>query len=185
MKLLTYTRQNISRPEAIAVDAVISETAETLAPELGEAIRIESVAGDDLWLVHAQPVQFRSTLLAILRNGMEATTDGGTLTIEAANVVMPDFAGSPGKQQSDGAYVMISVTDRGTGMAPDVAERAFEPFYTQKGLAKNLGLGLSTAQGFAVQSGGRITIDSEEGRGTTVQLYLPRWRARGSEDSKA
>ncbi len=178
--LLTYARQNISRPQIIAADALVSETVNAFKSELGDLIRVEIKAESNLWAVHADPDQFQSTILAILRNAKEAMPDGGKLIIEAANVVTPDHDGPKAPNRGTNSYVMISITDSGKGMAPEVARRAFEPFFSQKGLAEMMGLGLSTAYGFATQSGGRITIDSREGRGTTVQLYLPRSKSQGS-----
>ncbi len=179
--LLTYARQHVSRPKALAVDILVSESADSVRSEFGGPIRVEIAAQSSLWPVHADPDQFKSAICAIMSNAREAMPDGGKLTIEVANVMSPDSNGPKDPERGEDAYVMVSVTDNGRGMAPEVAQRAFEPFFSLSGLAEKMGLGLSTAHGFATQAGGRITIDSQEGRGTTVKLLLPRLRSRNGK----
>lgn len=174
--LLTYARQHIARPKDFALDTMVSESTDSLRSELGDSIQIEIEAQGDLWPVRADPDQFKSTVCAIMRNAKEAMPEGGTLAIELTNVNSSDLGGPKDPEGGADDYVMASFTDDGRGMSPEVAQRAFEPFYSLGGLAKKMGLGLSTAYGFATQAGGRITIDSEEGRGTTVRLLLPRLR---------
>lgn len=172
--LLAFTRQNILRPRTIDVQALISEALENVRPELGATIRVKTAVPDGLWEVRADPEMFKSTLLALAQNAVEAMPRRGALTIEAANIDLPATAEVASQAPRAGSYVVITVTDTGTGMRPEMVERAFEPFFSQMGLAEKMGLGLSTAYGFAAQSGGHIALESDEGRGTTVRLYLPR-----------
>jgi signal transduction histidine kinase len=118
--------------------------------------------------------QLELALLNVARNAGDAMPEGGNLIITAANVDEPGAAGNREGDLSPGQYVVLTLSDTGTGMAPEVAERAFEPFFSGQSLAEKTGLGLSVVYGFAKQSGGTVTLDSAQGRGTTVQLYLPR-----------
>ncbi|MDH3474524.1 MAG: response regulator [Rhodospirillales bacterium] len=179
--LMSYTRQTILRPKIVALDVAVSEALEALGDELG-SIRVEVAVQSDLWNVHVDPAQCEASLCAILRNAVEAMAGGGKLTVEAANTVLPESGGPTDLKQGEDSFVVVTVTDDGAGMPPEVARRAFEPFYSHRSLAEKMGLGLSTAYGFAAQSGGRITLDSREGHGTTVKLALPRFREPGKPE---
>ena len=124
------------------------------------------------------PNQVENALLNLAINARDAMPDGGGLTIETANVRLDRSSPAFDDGVEPGEYAMLAVSDTGTGMAPDVLERAFEPFFTTKPLGQGTGLGLSQLYGFARQSGGIAHIESEEGRGTSVKLYLPRHIAR-------
>ncbi len=140
---------------------------------LGKQIRLETALKASSDLVRADQVQLEQTLINLALNAKRAMPDGGTLTIATADVEL-DEAGSRSFEVEPGPYTMLSVADTGTGMSEVTRSRAFEPFFTTKGIGEGSGLGLSTAYGFAKQSGGHILADSEEGRGTTIRLYLPK-----------
>jgi CheY-like chemotaxis protein len=152
---------------------------------LGETVSVENVAGIGAWRIRCDPNQLESALLNLAVNSRDAMPNGGTLTIETANVHVDDaYAASQGDMLA-GQYVVISVTDTGTGMTRDVAEKAFEPFFTTKRIGQGTGLGLSQVYGFAKQSGGHIKIYSEPGQGTSMRLYLPRFDAPAASDEAA
>jgi CheY-like chemotaxis protein len=141
---------------------------------LGETIVIETKAADSLWPVFADPAQMESALLNLALNSRDAMPDGGKLTIEAVNIKIDDDYAAAHADVGLGEYVLLSVLDTGIGMNQEAVQHAFEPFFTTKEVGEGSGLGLSMVYGFAKQSGGHISIYSEEGHGTTVKLYLPR-----------
>jgi CheY-like chemotaxis protein len=141
---------------------------------VGPAIALETVLAEDLWTTLCDASQLENAVLNLCINARDAMPDGGKLTIETANTTL-DPRAARGQDMTAGEYVMLCVTDTGTGMAPDVIERAFDPFYTTKPIGQGTGLGLSMAYGFAKQSGGQVRIHSTVGKGTTVCFYLPRY----------
>jgi CheY-like chemotaxis protein len=142
---------------------------------LGESISIETVLGGGLWKTNADPSQIENAILNLAVNARDAMPDGGKLTIETANCHLDDDYAARHAELPAGQYVMIAVTDTGTGMPPDVAAKAFDPFFTTKPVDKGTGLGLSQVFGFVKQSGGHVKIYSEVGQGTTVRIYMPRY----------
>ena len=134
---------------------------------------------DDLWPIRADPSQVGDALLNLAINARDAMPHGGSISIATANAHAGRRATQDGEVTA-GDYVVLSVTDTGIGMAPEVLERVVEPFFTTKGPGAGSGLGLSMIYGFARQSGGHLRIDSELGHGTTVRLYLPRAHGDGS-----
>ncbi|MDQ2695465.1 MAG: PAS domain S-box protein, partial [Pseudomonadota bacterium] len=172
-KLLAYSRRQTLMPREIDLNDLVCGVTDWLRRTLGEHVEIETVLRDGLWRTLADPHQVETALLNLVLNARDAMPDGGTLTIETANVQLDDFAlHSAGV--TPGGYVMLAVSDTGCGMAPEVVRRAFEPFFTTKAPGKGSGLGLSMVYGFIKQSGGHIKIYSEAGYGSTVKLYLPR-----------
>ena len=151
---------------------------ELLQRSVGEAIQVEAVLAGGLWRTWADANQVENALLNLAINARDAMPAGGKLTIETANSHLDDAYVSGQLGLQPGQYVLLSVTDTGSGMPPDVLARAFEPFYTTKPIGQGTGLGLSQLYGFARQSGGHVAIYSEEGHGTTVKLYLPRHHRR-------
>jgi len=150
---------------------------------MGPSIELEVVGASGVWPVLADPNQLENAILNLCINGRDAMTDGGKLTIEAANKWLDQRAARK-HDLPEGQYVSFCVTDTGTGMPPDVIAKAFEPFYTTKPLGEGTGLGLSMVYGFARQSGGQVRIYSEVGQGTTVCIYLPRHNADTSADEE-
>jgi signal transduction histidine kinase len=171
--LLTFTSQMLLRPEVLDLEPWIHRVVEGLRREFGSSVVIETRFRGSLGNIEVDPVQLEAALIGLVRNAVEAMAGGGTLRIGLAPVVKDVGDGHLPIELPPGEYAMLSVTDHGAGMAPDIAERAFEPFFSSRGLAEKVGLGLSTIYGFARQSGGHLVIDSKAGGGTTVSLYLP------------
>jgi len=136
--------------------------------------RIETVLAGGLWPAFVDPSQLENAILNLVINARDAMPDGGRLTVETSNAHVDDAYASANAGADAGQYVLLSVTDTGTGMPDDVIERVFDPFFTTKGVGKGTGFGLSQVHGFVKQSGGRVKIYSEPGVGTSVKLYLPR-----------
>ncbi|MGA0533979.1 ATP-binding protein [Hansschlegelia sp. KR7-227] len=176
-RLLAFSRQQTLEPQTIDANKLVGGMSEMLRRTLGETIRVETVLAGGLWRTRADPIQLESAIVNLAVNARDAMPTGGALTIETANTDLDDRYARAHHEVTAGQYVMISVTDAGSGMPLEVAERAFDPFYTTKGVGKGTGLGLSQVYGFVKQSGGHVKIYSELGRGTTVKIYLPRRQA--------
>ena len=136
--------------------------------------------GAGLWNVEVDISQFEAALLNLVVNARDAMPDGGRLVIETGNVHLDEEYCRANADVQRGDYVMMSVADSGTGMTPEVAARAFEPFFSTKAVGYGTGLGLSQVYGFIKQSGGHVRIDSAPGQGATVRIYLPRGHASGA-----
>ena len=173
-RLLAFARQQPLEPTVIDVNKFITSISELTAHALGEQIRIENVLAGGLWKAVADPSQLESSILNLCVNARDAMPDGGKLTVESANTSLDDDYVRLHPGVAAGQYVMIAVTDTGTGMDPDVAAKALDPFFTTKATGKGTGLGLSQVYGFVKQSGGHLKLYSEPGQGTTVKIYLPR-----------
>jgi CheY-like chemotaxis protein len=161
-------------PQPIEPNALLAEVAALLRQTLGEHIAIEAVAGAGAWWIHADAPQLETAILNLALNARDAMPKGGKLTIEVSNAYLDETYAAAHAEVKPGQFVMIAVSDTGTGMAKEVVERAFEPFFTTKETGRGTGLGLSQVYGFAKQSSGHIKIYSEPGKGTTAKLYLPR-----------
>jgi CheY-like chemotaxis protein len=184
-RLLAFARRQTLDPKPIAPNKLILDMAELVQRTVGPEIKVETVLAIGLWATLCDPNQLENAILNLCINGRDAMPDGGRLTIETANTWL-DERGARERDMQPGQYVAICVTDTGTGMPPDVVERAFDPFYTTKPIGHGTGLGLSMIYGFAKQSGGQARIDSEVGVGTTVRLYLPRYQGEvGQEVAQA
>jgi len=173
-RLLAFSRQQALAPLAMDVNKLVGGVSEMLRRTIGEDLRVETVLAGGLWRSFVDPGQVENAILNLCVNGRDAMPDGGRLTIETSNAHLDDAYASAHAEVIPGQYVMVSVTDTGVGMLQDVADRAFDPFYTTKGVGKGTGLGLSQVHGFVKQSGGHVKIYSEPGVGTTVKVYLPR-----------
>jgi PAS domain S-box-containing protein len=172
-RLLAFSRQQPLAPKLISPNRLVSDMSELLVRTLGETIQVETVLGAGLWQVEADPAQLESALLNLAVNARDAMPGGGKLTIETGNAHV-DLRSAKEYGLPEGQYVLIGVSDKGTGMTSDVIEKAFDPFYTTKSVGKGTGLGLSQVYGFVRQSGGHVKIYSEVGLGTTMKIYLPR-----------
>ncbi|UIJ44807.1 PAS domain S-box protein [Sphingomonas cannabina] len=183
-RLLAFSRRQPLAPKPIDPDKLVTGMSDLLQRSLGELVRLEIVTSPGLWRVEADPNQLESAILNLALNARDAMPEGGELTIETANVRLDEGYAAMQAEVPPGAYVMIAVTDTGTGMPRHVIERAFEPFFTTKEVGKGTGLGLSMIYGFVKQSGGHVKIYSEEGEGTTVKIYLPRLLTDPAEDEE-
>ncbi|HYI70344.1 MAG TPA: PAS domain-containing protein [Skermanella sp.] len=176
-RLLAFARRQPLAPTSVNLNALVGGMQELLQRSVGEAIQVEAILAGGLWRTWADANQVENGLLNLAINARDAMPSGGKLTIETANSHLDDSYVSGQLGLHPGQYVLLSVTDTGSGMPHDVLSRAFEPFYTTKPIGQGTGLGLSQLYGFARQSGGHVAIYSEEGHGTTVKLYLPRHRS--------
>jgi CheY-like chemotaxis protein len=161
-------------PQATDVNELLDSMETLMRRTLGEHVEIVTRGADDLWPAMVDPGQLENAILNLAVNARDAMPSGGRITIETANATLSEHEGAGQGDLRAGDYVKISVSDTGTGMAPEVMERAFEPFFTTKDVGRGTGLGLSMVYGFVKQSDGHVQIHSEAGFGTIVSLYLPR-----------
>jgi signal transduction histidine kinase len=173
-RLLAFARRQPLDPKPLNVNALVSGMSDLLHRTLGETIAIETVLGAGLWAIEADANQLEATLLNLAVNARDAMPEGGRLTVETANTHIDEAYVAMHPDVRPGQYVMVSISDTGTGMDANTVARAFEPFFTTKPVGKGTGLGLSQVYGFVKQSGGHVKIHSEPGMGTTVRIYLPR-----------
>jgi signal transduction histidine kinase len=174
-RLLAFSRQQPLAPEPVDANKLVASMSELLRRTLGEQVMVETVLAGGLWRTHADVGQLENALVNLAVNARDAMPGGGRLTIETANAHLDDAYAAQRADVAPGQYVLICVTDTGTGMSAEVIERAFDPFFTTKPVGKGTGLGLSQVFGFVKQSGGHIAVYSESGEGTTIKLYLPRF----------
>lgn len=183
-RLLAYSRRQPLAPRSLDANQLVSGVLELLRRTIGEQIRIETILAGGLWPCFADAAQVENAILNLAVNARDAMQDGGRLTIETTNAVLDARYARSHPEAEAGQYVLISVTDTGSGMKPDVIERAFDPFYTTKDVGKGSGLGLSQVYGFIKQSGGHVAIYSEIDHGTTIRLYLPRQKDADVEETE-
>jgi len=181
-RLLAFSRQQPLEPKVFDPNRLLAGICELLRRTVGETIDLETVLAGGIWLTEADVNQVENAILNLVLNARDAMPNGGKVTIETANCHLDDdYVRKLSEPVKVGQYVMISVSDMGTGMDRATLERAFEPFFTTKAVGKGTGLGLSQVYGFVRQSSGHVAIYSEVGQGTTVKLYLP--RHLGAEES--
>lgn len=172
-RLLAFSRRQTLDPKPTDINRLIGGMDELLRRSVGPAVEIEVVGAAGLWTTLLDPNQLENALLNLCINARDAMPDSGRITIETANQWL-DEAGGSDRYLPAGQYVVLSVTDTGSGMSQETIDRAFDPFYTTKPLGEGTGLGLSMIYGFVRQSGGQVRIFSEIGEGTTMRLYFPR-----------
>ena len=186
-RLLAFSRRQTLDPKPTDVNALVTGMQDLFSRTLGPNIQIEAKLSPKLWPILCDPNQLENALLNLAINARDAMPDGGQLTIETTNAVVPDRRSGAHNLQPvkvpAGQYVSLFVTDTGCGMPPDVLARAFDPFFTTKPAGQGTGLGLSMIYGFVQQSGGQVLLTSELGEGTTVSVYLPRHFAASEESS--
>ena len=173
-QLLAFGRRQPLEPKVINVGRLVGGMEELLRRSIGEGVEMETVVSPSLWNAFADPMQIENAVLNLAINARDAMDGMGKLTVEVRNAHVDHAYSLQNPGVEPGQYVMLAVTDTGSGMPADLIERVFEPFFTTKAEGKGSGLGLSMVYGFAKQSGGHVKIYSEVGEGTTVRLYLPR-----------
>jgi PAS domain S-box-containing protein len=173
-RLLAFARRQPLEPKPLDANKLVAGATEMLRRSLPETIAMETALAGGLWLTQADPNQLESAILNLALNARDAMSAGGKLTIETANAFLDETYAAAHTEVAPGQYVMIAISDSGTGMPKDVAARAFEPFFTTKDEGQGTGLGLSQVYGFIKQSRGHVKLYSEAGEGTTVKIYLPR-----------
>jgi signal transduction histidine kinase/ActR/RegA family two-component response regulator len=174
-RLLAFARRQPLAPQPVDANKLVAGMSDLLHRSLGEMVQIETVLAAGLWRTHVDPNQLESAILNLAVNARDAMPDGGKLTIETANAYLDEDYTGQHAGVTAGQYVLVAVTDTGTGMTPEVREKAFDPFFTTKASGIGTGLGLSQVYGFVKQSGGHVKIYSEAGQGTTIKIYLPRY----------
>jgi nitrogen-specific signal transduction histidine kinase len=178
-QLLAFARKQPLQPREIDVNALLLDAAKLLRPTLGEQIEISPRLAEDAWPALADPNQLSTAILNLALNARDAMPQGGKLMIETGNISLDDGYVSMNSDVAAGDYVLIAVSDTGSGIPAALLPKVFDPFFTTKEVGKGTGLGLSMVFGFVKQSGGHIKIYSEEGHGTTIRVYLPRSTGAG------
>jgi PAS domain S-box-containing protein len=179
-RLLAFARRQALDPEPTDVNQLLATMDGLLRRTLGEHIEIETLRGAGLWTALIDPAQLESAVLNLCLNARDAMAPGGRLTLETANAYLDQRYADQQTEVLPGQYVMVAVSDTGSGIAPEHLGQVFEPFFTTKAKGKGTGLGLSMVYGFVKQSGGHVKLYSELGHGTTVRMYLPRFQGQAS-----
>jgi PAS domain S-box-containing protein len=178
--LLAFARKQPLQPRETDINALMVESGKLLHSTLGEHIEIETAMADDAWPALVDSSQLSSALMNLAINARDAMPSGGKLTLETSNVVLDQRYAKTDADVQPGYYVLIAVSDTGSGIPEAIRDKIFEPFFTTKGVGRGTGLGLSMVYGFVKQSGGHIKVYSEEGHGTTFKIYLPRAGAQAA-----
>jgi signal transduction histidine kinase len=175
-QLLAFSRRQRLEPKPLDLNQTVHGMTDLLKSTMGGSVRVETISKPDLWPALVDPTQIELVILNLAINARDAMQVGGSLTVETGNVTLTQPPQRP-EEPEPGDYVMVSVTDTGSGIPPEVLAKVFEPFFTTKEIGKGSGLGLSQVLGFAQQSGGGVCIESRDGEGTSVKVYLPRSKA--------
>jgi PAS domain S-box-containing protein len=172
--LLAFSRRQPLQPKLVSINQLLNDGVKMLSRALGEMVKVQLKLGDGLWSVSIDPSQLESALLNMMVNARDAMPNGGHIIIETRNTALDADYAKENAKVVPGDYVVLEVSDTGTGMSPDVLRRVFEPFFTTKEKGKGTGLGMAMVFGFVKQSEGHIKIYSEVGHGTTIRIYLPK-----------
>ncbi|MGR3605246.1 PAS domain-containing protein [Sulfitobacter sp.] len=173
-QLLSFARKQPLAPKVINLCNLLTNTTDILHSAIGEGVALETSFASDLWNTSVDPSNMENAVLNLAINARDAMDGKGELRIDVSNIELDEAFTQLYPDVTPGQYVMLTVSDTGSGMSPDIIDKIFEPFFTTKADGHGTGLGLSMVYGFAKQSGGHITIDSEVGVGTTFKVYLPR-----------
>ena len=174
-QLLAFSRQQVLQPRVMNINAVIGDVEKMLRRIIGEDVELHTSLAPDLATIHADPGQLEQILMNLVVNARDAMSGGGRVCITTSNAELPMESTGAAPFKAGGPYVILSVSDTGAGMTPEVRQRIFDPFFTTKAPGYGTGLGLSTVYGIVKQSGGEIYVDSELGAGSTITLYFPRF----------
>jgi nitrogen-specific signal transduction histidine kinase len=181
-RLLAFSRRQSLDRKTLNANDLIHSLEDLLSRTKGDHIELKLLLTEDAWPVSTDVSQLENALLNLVINARDAMPEGGQLCIETANVYLDGSDITTLEPVKAGDYLMIAVSDNGTGMTPKVLAKAFDPFFTTKPIGQGTGLGLSMIYGFAQQSGGHVTLSSLPGQGTSVRLYLPRLRGNEPQD---
>jgi PAS domain S-box-containing protein len=173
-RLLAFSRRQPLRPAVTDINRLIADTTKLLKATLGEQIEIKTLLQHDLERALVDPGQLTASIINLALNSRDAMPEQGKLVIETDDVILDEDYANANSEVTPGPYVMIAISDTGTGIPPAILHKVFDPFFTTKEVGRGTGLGLSMVYGFVKQSNGHVKIYSEEGHGTTVKLYLPR-----------
>lgn len=179
-QLLTFSRRQHLDPQVIQLNELVVSITDMLRRTLGQHITLSTSLARDLWPTRADPDQFQSAIVNMAVNSRDAMLRGGKLVVETRNIVLTSEHADFQAELKPGEYVQLAISDTGAGMPPEIRDRVFEPFFTTKEKGRGTGLGLAMVYGFVKQTGGHVTIYSEPGLGTTINLYLPRAEAETS-----
>ncbi|MBS0246329.1 MAG: response regulator [Proteobacteria bacterium] len=174
-RLLTFSRQHPQEVKVVDINRLVTDMSDLLHRSIGETVRVETVLAGGLWKAALDPNQLESAILNLSVNARDSMPNGGRLTIETSNAYLDEsYLKQSGAEVEAGQFVLVAVSDTGTGMTPEVRDRAFDPFFTTKPAGAGSGLGLSMVYGFVKQSHGHVQIYSEMGQGTSIKMYFPR-----------
>jgi two-component system cell cycle sensor histidine kinase/response regulator CckA len=184
-QLLAFSRQQTLQPRVINVTDVLAELSHLLRRLIGADIKLEMVHGGDPWPVKVDQSQLEQVIINLVVNARDAIGGGGSLSIHTRNLLADDSGTVSHSGLPTGDYVVMEVTDTGSGISRDILDKIFEPFFTTKGVGAGTGLGLSTVYGIIKQTGGHIFVDSEIGEGTCFTIYLPKHVITPEEEARA
>jgi two-component system cell cycle sensor histidine kinase/response regulator CckA len=184
-QLLAFSRRQTLRPQVLDLGDALSDLTMLLRRLIGEKVKLDLVHGRDLWPVKVDVSQFEQVIVNLAVNARDAMPAGGKLTVKTANVTSGQSAQISYKGMPPADYVRIDISDTGTGIPAEIVDKIFEPFFSTKEVGKGTGLGLSTVYGIVKQTGGFVYVDSEEGKGTTFHIFLPRHQGEQESQSDA